>query len=234
MAKKKAATKRRGAKRKKAKRKPPAKKKAPKGAKLDLAKLRPEHFKAKATPEVVKLSPAQYLAVEGRGAPEGDAFGDAVGALYSVAYTLKFAMKPTGRDFRVSALEGLWWTGSSGVEFTSTARGKWRWKLLIMLPDFVKKADLGGAKKELARKKGRGPFEQVELEKLREGRCVQMLHVGPYSEEPASIRAMHELMAEQGLAPRGRHHEIYMSDPRRTAPAKLRTILRQPVGQDRP
>ncbi|MHC4200864.1 MAG: GyrI-like domain-containing protein [Planctomycetota bacterium] len=230
MAKKKAATKRRGAKRRKAKRKAPAKKKAPKGAKLDLAKLRPEQFKAKAKPEIVKLSPAQYIVLEGRGAPEGEGFGDAVGALYGVAYTLKFAMKPEGRDFRVSALEGLWWAGRSGVDFTSTARDKWRWKLLIMLPDFVRKADLGRAKKELVRKKGRGLFERVEIEKLREGRCVQMLHVGPYSDEPASIRAMRDLMAEEGLAPRGRHHEIYMSDPRRTAPAKLRTILRQPVG----
>jgi len=230
MAKKKAATKRRGAKRKKAKRKPPAKKKPPKGTKLDLAKLRPEQFKAKATPEVVKLSPAQYIVMEGRGAPEGDAFGDAVGALYSVAYTIKFAMKPDSRDFKVPALEGLWWAGSSGVDFASTARDKWRWKLLIMMPDFVKKADLGRAKKELVRKKGRGLFERVELEKLREGRCVQMLHIGPYSDEPESIRAMHELMTAKGLKPRGRHHEIYMSDPRRTAPGKLRTILRQPVG----
>jgi hypothetical protein len=230
MAKKKAATKRRSAKRKKAKRKAPAKKTPPKGATLDLAKLRPEHFKARATPEVVKLAPAQYIVLEGRGAPEGDAFGDAVGALYGVAYTLKFMMKPEGRDFRVSALEGLWWAGSSGVGFASTARGKWRWKLLIMMPDFVKKADLGRAKRELVEKRGRGLFEQVELEKLREGKCVQMLHVGPYSDEPASIRAMHELMAEKGLRPSGRHHEIYMSDPRRTAPGKLRTILRQPVG----
>jgi hypothetical protein len=99
-----------------------------------------------------------------------------------------------------------------------------------MMPGFVKKADLARAKKELVRKKGRGLFEQVALEKLREGRCVQMLHVGPYSDEPASIRAMHDLIAGEGLAPRGHHHEIYMSDPRRTAPAKLRTILRQPVG----
>lgn len=230
MAKKKAATKRRSAKRKKAKRKAPAKNRPPKGAKLDLAKLHPEQFRARATPEVVKLAPAQYISLEGRGAPESDTFQDAIGALYGVAYTLKFAMKPEGRDFRVSALEGLWWAGSSGVEFMSTARDKWRWKLLIMVPDFVKKVDLGRAKKALVEKRGRGLFERVELETLRGGRCVQMLHVGPYSDEPASIRAMHELMAEEGLRPSGRHHEIYMSDPRRTAPGKLRTILRQPVG----
>ena len=230
MAKKKAAASRKNAKGKRASRKAPAKKKPRKGAKLDLAKLRPEHFKAKRKPEVVKLALAQYIALEGEGAPGCKAFQDAVGALYGVAYTLKFAMKPKGRDFRVSALEGLWWAGSSGVEFISTARDKWRWKLLIMVPDFVKRADLGRAKKVLVEKKGRGLFERVELEKLREGRCVQMLHVGPYSDEPASIRAMHELMAEEGLRPSGRHHEIYMSDPRRTAPAKLRTILRQPVG----
>jgi len=158
----------------------------------------------------------------------------------AVAYTLKFAMKEKGRDFKVAPPEGLWWSeyDTSRLDdpeaLWTVPRDEWCWKLAIMVPDFVKKPAVEAAKRALARKKSGGKrgdatADSVRLESLHEGECVQALHVGPYSDEPATIARMQELMAGLGLVPHGLHHEIYLSDPRRTAPEKMRTILRQPV-----
>jgi hypothetical protein len=198
--------------------------------KLDLYKLHKAEYAAAKAPKIVMVGPATYLAIEGQGAPEGEQFQSRLPALYGAAFTIKMTRKFAGMgDYKVCALEGLWWCDGYPSGFAQIPREQWRWKLLIRTPEFVAQGDLEQAREAL-RKKGKGAHvEELRLETIDEGQCVQILHVGPYSDEPASIRAMHELAAANGLSPHGRHHEIYLSDPRRVAPARLRTILRQPV-----
>ena len=221
---------------KKTSKKKKAKRKArPLVGKVDLVKERPEFFKAGRKPVVVTLPRASFLAIEGEGSPESEAFTAAFGALFGVAYTLKFAMKEEGRDFKVAPPEGLWWSDYDTSKLDdpealwTVPRDEWRWKLVMMVPDFVRKGAVEAARAALFEKRGDATAKRVGLERIREGLCVQALHVGPYSDEPATIALMGEVMAEHGLVPHGLHHEIYLSDPRRTAPEKTRTILRQPV-----
>ncbi|MHC4250354.1 MAG: GyrI-like domain-containing protein [Planctomycetota bacterium] len=203
--------------------------------KVDLVKERPEFFKAGSAPEVVTLPRASFIMIEGKGSPESDEFQSAFGALFGVAYTLKFAMKEEGSDFKVAPPEGLWWSDYDASKLDdpealwTVPRDEWHWKLVMMVPDFVKKRAAEGARRALFDRRGDATAKRVGFERIREGQCIQILHVGPYSDEPASIRKMGELMAERGLVPHGLHHEIYLSDPRRTAPEKTKTILRQPV-----
>jgi hypothetical protein len=195
------------------------------------ARIRDPFSQAAKQPELVELPPAMILAVEGRGAPEAAAFQAAVAALYGVAYTLKFANKKHGRDFRVPPLEALWWSSGPKRAFDlgRTPKRAWRWKAMIRVPETTTKAQLADAKQAVIAKRGEGAVGLVALERFAEGRAVQMLHVGPYATEPVSIEKMHSLVAASKLRTRGYHHEIYLSDPRRSKPEKLRTILRQPV-----
>jgi hypothetical protein len=177
---------------------------------------------------ILKIDPASYLAIEGRGAPGGEEFQDCVGALYAAAYTLKFTSKQAGKDYVVSKLEGIWWAdGDPPLE--DLPPEKWRWKLLIRTPDFIGKAELKEAIKKVIEKGNPGRIEDVKLEKFSEGKCIQMLHVGPYDTEAETIEKMQEAAEAAGLTFRGRHHEVYLSDPRRVEPARLKTILRHPV-----
>lgn len=196
--------------------------------KLDLYTRHKKEYVALRSPAVVTIGAVKYLAAAGRGDPNGPAFGAAVGALYGVAFTIKMARKAGGRDFVVSKLEGQWWGGRRGRLLIDSAVATWRWKVMIRVPPFVTARDLLAARRALAAR-GRALPVPVRLETLREGKCVQMLHRGPYRAEHATIGAMLAFARAHGLRPRGRHHEIYLSDPRRVAPATLRTILRQPV-----
>lgn len=199
-------------------------------AKLDiLKKYRAEYVTPKA-PVLLTLGPAKYLAFQGRGAPAGSAFQLAVGALYAVAFTIKMTRKFAGKtDYKVAWLEGLWWGSDPRAPFSVRSAKDWRWKVLIRTPTFVTARDLARAQKDLLAKGKAREVARVTLETIREGRCVQMLHVGPYAKEPATIEAMQAFAESKGYAFRGVHHEIYLSDPRRTAPSKLRTILRHAV-----
>ena len=200
------------------------------GKTLDLFKAHKAEYAAKRTAAVVDTRPARYLAVAGRGEPGGEAFQAAIGALYSVAFTIKMTRKFAGKgDYKVCPLEALWWGGRSAQDFLALPRDEWQWKLLIRTPDFIEAADLKAAQSALREKRKPPGFEKVRLETLDEGRCVQILHVGPYADEPASVAQMEAFAREQGLKFRGRHHEVYLSDPRRAAPERLRTILRHPV-----
>lgn len=195
--------------------------------KVDLYKQFKSEYVAPRTPALVSTGPAQYLAVAGRGDPNGAAFQAAVGSLYGVAFTIKMAKKFAGRDYTVAKLEGLWWGGRRGKLLIDSPKRTWRWKIMIRVPGFITDTDLRRARQALIAR-GKRPGT-VRLERLREGRVVQMLHVGPYDQEHASIGRMREFVAGRGLREHGRHHEIYLSDPRRVAPGKLRTILRHPV-----
>ena len=195
--------------------------------KLDLLKEHKACYVAPKKPVILDIAPARYMAIDGQGAPGGEEFQEAVGALYAGAFTMKMASKSKGRDYAVCKLEALWW--SDGVSFPDAKPEQVRYKLMIRVPAFTTDSELSDTQEVLA-KKGKTPrSEDLRLEKLDEGRCVQMLHVGPYEREAETIQEMQALATAEGLALHGLHHEIYLSDPRRVPPDRLRTILRHPV-----
>jgi hypothetical protein len=184
--------------------------------KIDLYKTHKAEYVAPRKPVFIEIKPARYLAIHGSGKPGGPEFQAAVEALYNVAFAVKMASKFTGRDYAVCKLEGLW-------------PSREEWTLLIRTPDFIDSAALGAAVATLKAKGNAGRIGEVRLKKLDEGRVVQVRHTGPYDKEEEAIESMSAFAAEHGCRIRGEHHEIYLSDPRRVDPDKLRTILRQPV-----
>ncbi len=202
----------------------------PAATKLDLYKLHAAEYAAPKRPAVVATRPGRYLAIDGRGEPGGAEFREKVGALYAMAFTIKMGKKRRGKDYQVAGLEGLWWVpGRPSRAAMARPRREWHWKLLIRVPEFVRQRCLDMASRLLL-EKGKGKaVRAVKLDILREGRCVQALHVGPYAAEGVTLDAMEAFAREHGLTFTGRHHEIYLSDPGRTKPQKLRTILRHPV-----
>ncbi len=201
---------------------------AQKGNKVDLYRDYSKEYAATRNPALVKVGPAMYLSISGQGAPGSDAFSEAVGALYGVAFTVKMTRKFAGKgDYVVSKLEGLWPDFSSGAAMPE--KNNWNWQMLIRTPKFVSQKEIAQAASVLL-KRGKGvEVQRVRLDALEEGLCVQALHVGSYEDEPATIARMKSFAESKGLKLSGIHHEIYLSDPRRVAPAQLKTILRHPV-----
>ncbi|MBI1883232.1 MAG: GyrI-like domain-containing protein [Chlamydiae bacterium] len=196
--------------------------------KIDLVKEDKTYFTAKTNPQIIEFPKVSYLAIEGKGEPAGKAFIEAVQALYPLTYGVKGLCKKEGRDFGVAKLEGLWWVKSNRPAL-EVPRKEWYWKLLIRLPDFVTSEIVDKAKQEVIKKKGIDLLKEIRFEQISEGKCVQVLHVGPYSTEPETIEKMKKMMKENDLTENGFHHEIYLSDPRKTPSQKMKTILRQPV-----
>ena len=182
-------------------------------------------------PTLVEIDEGCYLCIDGGGEPGGDEFTAKVGALYAMAYTIKMRRKFDGRrDYVIGKLEGQWWS-DRGPDLKNIPKAEWRWKLMIRTPDFVTLAELEQAAKILV-EKGKDPeVTNVKREILSEGPCVQMLHIGPFEQEWETISQMLEFAQQQGYESHGRHHEIYLSDPRRVPPERLKTILRMPVQQ---
>jgi hypothetical protein len=199
---------------------------------IDLKKTLKPYYSASATkPVIIDVPALNALMVDGTGDPNSPAFQEAVGSLYSVAYTLKFTLKKEKAvDYPVMALEGLWSAGDP-VAFLSDKRDEWQWTIFIVLPDIVTRKDVAAAIAAVKKKAKFPRFPEVRFEKFAEGKAAQIMHVGPYSAEGPTIERLHKFVAEQGYTLRGRHHEIYFGDPRRSAPDKLKTILRQPVGK---
>lgn len=180
---------------------------------------------------LVEVPPLQFLMLDGRGDPNrAPEYVQAVEALYSLSYGLKFmSKKQLGKDYVVAPLEGLWWAEEMNV-FIEGDRDAWQWTMMILQPEWIGAEMVAEASREAARKKDLPALPKARLETYHEGLSVQILHLGPYSAEgPTLHRLHHEFLPAQGLEPTGRHHEIYLSDPNRTAPEKLKTILRQPV-----
>jgi hypothetical protein len=198
--------------------------------KIDLCKLHKDQYAAPKSPVLVTVDSAVYLAISGRGAPGGPEFTDKVGALYGVAFTTKMTHKFAGfQDYAVCKLEAQWWQDDPKADFSTVPPDRWNWRLMIRTPPIVKKQEVQDAIAKLV-EKGKAMYtDQVKLESVPEGLCVQMLHVGPYDQEFVTIEAMKAFAQKKGLALHGRHHEIYLSDPRRISPEKLKTILRVPV-----
>jgi len=197
-------------------------------AKLDLYKKFKSEYVTPKDPVFVVVRPAKYLSISGHGAPGGEHFREHVSALYSVAFTLKMAEKLAGHDYKVCHLEGQWWA-EDGVDFRAHQPKEWQWRLLVRVPDFIKQKQVDAAIKAVMKKAKARLANQVMLEELTEGRCVQMLHIGPYAEESSDVIRMEKFAEGQSLHLRGRHHEIYLSDPNRVPAERLRTILRYPV-----
>ncbi|GAB3698809.1 GyrI-like domain-containing protein [Nocardiopsis oceani] len=181
---------------------------------------------------VVDVPDMRYLMVDGHGDPNtATAFVGAVEALYPVAYKLKFASKrDLARDYVVPPLEGLWWAEDMDSFTTERDKSRWFWTLMLMVPDWIEAGMVDAAVEQAGAKNRPTRLDDVRLENLSEGRCVQTLHVGSFDDEaPVLARLHHEFVPENGLRMVGKHHEIYFSDFRKTAPEKLRTLLRQPV-----
>lgn len=195
--------------------------------KKELAWLYTPSAKAVTLVEVPEMS---FIMVNGKGAPEGAEYQNAVQALYSTAYTLKFALKKAGKaDYPVMALEGLWWADDYAAFQPGTGdRNAWRWTMMIMQPDIVTAAEVKAAVKAAGEKKDLPSLDKLRFARFHEGKAAQLLHIGPYLAEGPNIRKIHAKITESGGKLSGKHHEIYISDPRRADPAKLKTVLRQP------
>jgi hypothetical protein len=181
-------------------------------------------------PVMVDVPELPFLMVDGQGDPNhSQAYRDAVQALFAVAYAVKFAIKrAAGIDYRVMPLEGLWWVDDMST-FTVADKAGWQWTALIAQPDLVTAQLVQQAVATAAARRPLPAAGRVRLERLRDGRAAQLLHRGPFSAEGPTIARLHAFIAEQGLARRGKHHEVYLTDFRRTAPERLKTVLRQPV-----
>jgi hypothetical protein len=177
--------------------------------------------------EVPELS---FLMVDGHGNPNTAApYREAVDALYSVSYAVRFsAKKELGRVHVVGPLEGLWWADDMDA-FLTRSKDDWSWTLMIHQPDWITPELADAARAVAAKKKDLPALGRLRFERYHEGPSVQTLHIGSYDDEAPTIERMHEFAASQGLALRGKHHEIYLGDPRKVEAAKLRTVLRQPV-----
>jgi hypothetical protein len=200
--------------------------------KIDLRKQLKDLYQPSAKQVAEVQVPAfTFLMVDGQGDPNNSAaYAEAVEALFTVSYTAKFMMKkgPAQKDYAVMPLEGLWWSDDLAA-FTRGDRALWRWTMMIMQPAFVPVALLVKAMAEAARKKPLPGIARLRIEKFAEGRCAQILHVGPFTTEGPVIERLHaHIESRTGL--RGRHHEIYLTDIRRADPSRWKTVIRQPMG----
>ena len=172
----------------------------------------------------------KFLTIEGKGDPNTSPdFQGAVGALYAMSYTLKFAIKKLGpsKDYKVGPLEGLWWNTKEG-ELIQGGKGGWGWKAMILQPSFIQDEEVESARKSAMSKRENPSLAKVSLEAIEEGRSAQITHVGPWNAEAENIEKVKAFIFNKGGIPNGKHHEIYMSDPRRVSPEKLKTVIRQP------
>ena len=205
---------------------------------FDYKKEYKDYYMPAAKPSIVTIPPMNYIAVRGEGDPnaEDGAYKQAIGLLYGIAFTIKMSKKGDHRiegffDYVVPPLEGFWW--QDGVKWIDYARkDRFQWISVIRLPDFVTKKDFDWAVAEATRKK-KTDFSRAEFLTCDEGLCVQCLHIGSYDDEPATVEQMHRYMEELGYAlditEQRLHHEIYLSDVRKVAPEKLKTVIRHPI-----
>src|SRR5690606_10003888 len=199
--------------------------------KIDLKKQLDCYAATRSEFRILEVPPANYLMIDGEGDPNTPVFAEATESLYPLAYTIKFASKrELGRDYVVPPLEGLWWADDMAAFTARRDKSRWSWTLLIMQPEWIDASLVDAARRTVEAKGAPTGLHDLRLATLDEGLCVQTLHVGSFDDEAPVLARLHdEFIPANGLRMTGRHHEIYLSDPRRTAPEKLRTILRQPV-----
>ena len=205
---------------------------------FDFKKEYREFYLPKDQPSVVEVPPMNYIAVRGKGNPnrEDGEYKQSIGLLYGIAYAVKMSKMTDYRmegyfDFVVPPLEGFWWQdGTEGIDYSR--KDDFQWISCIRLPDFVRERDFCWAVSEASRKKG-SDFSKAEFVRIHEGLCVQCMHIGPYDAEPATVHRMHAFLEPGGylldFSDQRRHHEIYLSDVRKAAPEKLKTVIRHPI-----
>lgn len=198
--------------------------------KLDLRKQYRELYRESTEPRLIDVPPLPLLMIDGVGDPNGEAFQGAMQALYSIAYGIKFDNKKSGKpDFTVMAAEAQW--HGTDEDYLDADRNAWRWTLLMVVPDFITGEQVSAMAEKVANTKGVTAARSARLDVLDEGQCAQIMHLGPYATERPTIERLHAFIVDQGLHLTGSHHEIYLNDPRRTAPERIKTLIRQPVAR---
>lgn len=200
-------------------------------AKIDLKKELKQFYSPSAEAvSIVDVPAMSFLMIDGSGNPNtAQEYSDAVAALYALAYALKFSIKQgDGSDYAVMPLEGLWWTDDM-AQFSVANKDIWQWTMMIMQPVPVTAELVAEVRQDVARKKRPVALSRVRFESFDEGRAAQIMHIGPYSAEGPTVASLHSFVADHGYQLRGKHHEIYLRDPRKSAPEKLQTVIRQPV-----
>lgn len=195
---------------------------------IDLMKEHPHLYDSPSEPTFVEVPSMRFLMLDGVGAPDGAEYQQAVQAIYPMAYGLKFCLRDKDLDFEIMPLETQWWTDDEDA-FRSMDLTRWRWTMMMRIPEAVCDDCYQNCWEKAASRSDSPSFGNMRMQEWEEGRAVQVMHTGPWSEEQSTVEKLHAFIAEFGASPRDRHHEIYLSDPRRTKPAHMRTILRQPV-----
>ena len=200
--------------------------------KIDLKKVyRQLYAPSPKAPAIVDVPAFNYLMIDGQGDPNSaQEYQDALEALYAMAYTIKFSAKKAdpSKDYAVMPLEGLWWTPNM-ADFTLDDKDAWHWTAMILQPEFITETDVSLAREQVRKKKNPVALPQIRFEQLIEGTCAQIMHIGPYSAEKRTLEVLRVFAQENSYRYRGRHHEIYIGDPRRAKLENLKTVLRQPV-----
>jgi hypothetical protein len=198
--------------------------------KIDLKKSFKDFYKVSTSNVAYLEVPAiRFLMIDGSGAPTESAYPEAVQALYSIAYTMKFSAKKDGYDYTVMPLEGLWWADDMAA-FTEGRKSEWLWTAMIATPEFVSQKMLDEGRETVREKKGDlTRLDEIRLREFEEGPAAQITHLGSYDSEGPTIAKLHGWIVNNGYELRGKHHEIYLNDPSRTVPEKVKTIIRQPV-----
>jgi hypothetical protein len=199
--------------------------------KVDFKKSLKHLYNPKKIFETVDVPEMQFVMVDGHGDPNTtQEYQEAVEALYAVAYKMKFISKKNlEKDYTVPPLEGLWWAEDMAT-FTTRQKSAWDWTMMIMTPDWITAEVFAEAMAQVRKGKNPAALDKVRLERYHEGLSVQIMHIGSYDDEGPTLAKMHnDFISENGLTENGKHHEIYLSDPRKVAPEKLKTVLRQPV-----
>lgn len=196
--------------------------------KIDLKKEYKDLYNPPKIPVIVNVPTFNFIAVEGKGDPNtSKEYQDALETLYGLSYTIKFDLKKQGREYTVMPLEGLWWINQKELDLTD--KNSFCWISMIMQPDFVTKNHFESAKESLRKKKNPASLDKAYWFAHEEGKSAQIIHIGPFDNEPPTIEKLHRFIDEKGLKISGKHHEIYLSDFRKTAPDKLKTVIRYPV-----
>ncbi len=178
---------------------------------------------------IVEVPEMHFLMIDGQGDPNtSQAYKDAVGALYAVAYKIKFLSKKEGFDYVVPPLEGLWWTPEM-ADFSTDEKGAWHWTMMIMQPESITPELFEAGREAADEAKDLPALPKLRFDSYAEGLAAQILYVGSYADEAPTIARLHDFIREQGYERTGKHHEIYLSNPERVAPEKLKTVIRQPM-----
>ncbi|MFY0594135.1 GyrI-like domain-containing protein [Roseivirga sp.] len=196
--------------------------------KLNLQKAYPEYYNAVTKAKIVNLEPSNYITLSGICAPEDPKFLKAIEDLYGLAYHIKFISKGNDLDFVVPKMEGFWWV-TGDLPFEETARNDWHWKIIFRMPDFVGKSEYNEAINQMIEKGKATNEHDYVFEEIHEGLSAQILHIGSYDNERETLNQLYQFIEREGFKISGYHHEIYLSDPRKTSEEKLKTILRYAI-----